>query len=181
MAVGRTEPRVRVELLGPLRLVVDGGTVDVRGPKRRAVLVMLALAEGRTVTVESLVDALWPSEVPESGRQALHSHVSRLRGHLGPAAVRLERWPDGYRLLLDADDLDVSRARMLLASARARLGPDPAGASALLREARALWGGPVLADLTDVVPIATAIESCAQLHREVTDALIISAVAAGEA
>ena len=180
MAVGQAEPRVRVELLGPLRLAVDGKTVDVRGPKRRAVLAMLALAEGRTVPVDFLVDALWPSEVPESGRQALHSHVSRLRGHLGPAAGRLETWPDGYRLVLEDDDLDVTRARTLLASARARLGHDPAGASTLLREARALWRGPVLADLTDVVPIATAIEECAQLHREVTDALISSAIAAGQ-
>ncbi|MDQ4103976.1 MAG: winged helix-turn-helix domain-containing protein, partial [Actinomycetota bacterium] len=70
-------PSVRVDLLGPLRLVVDGVAVDVRGPKRRAVLALLALAEGRAVTVDHLVDALWPSEVPESGRQALHSHVSR--------------------------------------------------------------------------------------------------------
>jgi predicted ATPase/DNA-binding SARP family transcriptional activator len=181
MAVGQVGPRVRVELLGPLRLVVDGAAVDVRGPKRRAVLALLALAEGRTVSVDSLVDALWPAEVPDSGRQALHSHVSRLRGHLGPAAVRLETWPDGYRLLLEDDDLDVPQARRLLTAARARQGHDPAGASALLHEARALWRGPVLADLTDVVPIATATEECAQLHRDVTDALISSAIAAGEA
>ena len=68
--------RVRVEVLGPLRLVVDGGVVDVRGPKRRAVLALLALAEGRTVPVDTLVDALWPSEVPESGRQEIgRAHV----------------------------------------------------------------------------------------------------------
>jgi DNA-binding SARP family transcriptional activator len=89
-----------VQVLGPLRLVVDGAAVDVPGPKRRAVLALLALAEGRTVTVDQLVDALWPSEVPESGRQALHSHVSRLRGGLGPAASRLRTRHDGYRLEL---------------------------------------------------------------------------------
>jgi DNA-binding response OmpR family regulator len=71
---GRTP--VRVEVLGPLCLLVDELPVDVRGPKRRAVLALLALAEGRTVTVDHLLDALWPAEVPESGRQALHSHVS---------------------------------------------------------------------------------------------------------
>ncbi|MDQ3989406.1 MAG: AfsR family transcriptional regulator, partial [Actinomycetota bacterium] len=67
MGAADASPTVRVELLGPLRLVVDGAAVDVRGPKRRAVLALLALAEGRAVTVDHLVDALWPSEVPESG------------------------------------------------------------------------------------------------------------------
>ncbi|MGY1623965.1 BTAD domain-containing putative transcriptional regulator [Geodermatophilus sp. SYSU D00965] len=179
MAVGQVP--VRVEVLGPLRLLVDGAAVDVRGPKRRAVLALLALAEGRTVPVDSLVGALWPAEVPESGRQALHSHVSRLRGHLGPAAARLETVPDGYRLLLGDGGLDVARARTLLAAARTRLPQDPAGALGLLREARSLWRGPVLADLADVAPIATAAEGCVRLHREVTDALIGAAIAAGEA
>src|SRR4051794_8623216 len=105
MDISGAPPPVRVEVLGPLRLVVDGEPVDVPGPKRRAVLALLAIAEGRTVTVDHLVDALWPSEVPESGRQALHTHVSRLRAHLGPAATRLETRRDGYRLGLGAGEL----------------------------------------------------------------------------
>jgi predicted ATPase len=181
MAGGHTSPPVRVEVLGPLRLVVDGALVDVPGPKRRAVLALLALAEGRIATVDHLMDALWPSEIPEAGRQALHTHVSRLRGHLGPAADRLETGHDGYRLQLARDDLDVTQARALLAMARARTQQDPAGALVLLREAHALWRGPVLADLVDIAPIAAAVEGCAQLRREVTDALIASAITAGQA
>jgi predicted ATPase/DNA-binding SARP family transcriptional activator len=165
---------VIVEVLGPLRLVVDGATVDVPGPKRRAVLALLALAEGRVVTVDHLLNALWPSEVPESGRQALHTHVSRLRAHLGTAAARLQTRHDGYRLDLTADELDVAGARSLLAKARA-----DHDAFAVLREAHALWRGPVLADLTDVAPIATAVEGCAQLHRDVIDGLIAAGIAAG--
>jgi predicted ATPase/DNA-binding SARP family transcriptional activator len=176
-----TPAPVRVEVLGPLRLVVDGAAAEVPGPKRRAALALLALAEGRTVTVEHLVNALWPSEVPESGRQALHTHVSRLRALLGPAAPRLQTRQDGYRLELTAAELDLTQARALLATARTRGPRDPGAALPLLREAHALWRGPVLADLTDVAPIAVAVEGCAQLHREVTDALISCAVDAGEA
>jgi predicted ATPase/DNA-binding SARP family transcriptional activator len=168
--------RVRVEVLGPLRLVVDGVPVDVPGPKRRAVLALLALAEGRIVPVDHLLDALWPTEVPESGRQALHTHVSRLRAHFGTAAARLQTRHDGYRLELAADELDVARARALLATARAMAGPD---AFAVLREAHGLWRGPMLADLTDVTRIATAVEGCAQLRREITDGLIAAGIAAG--
>ncbi len=179
MGAVNDRPQVRVDLLGPLRVVVDGVTVDVRGPKRRAVLALLALAEGRAVTVDHLVDALWPSEIPESGRQALHSHVSRLRGHLGPAAARLETLASGYRLVLGSEDLDVARARDLLAKARAIADRDQARACALLREAHALWRGPVLGDLAQVTPVAIAVVTLEQLHREVTDALIGCAIDAG--
>ncbi|MFF4399756.1 BTAD domain-containing putative transcriptional regulator [Streptomyces sp. NPDC001480] len=181
MTDGPQPPSLRVEVLGPLRLLVDGAPVEVPGPRRRTVLALLALAEGRSVTVDRLVDALWPSGVPASGRQALHNHVSRLRGHLGPAAGRLETRHDGYRLALRPCELDLARARAMLARAREQARRDPAGACALLREAHELWRGPVLADLTDVDPVAAAVEECRQLGREVTDALIAAAVAAGRA
>src|SRR6476619_5361572 len=150
--------RMRVEVLGPLRVVGDGAPVEVPGPKRRAVLALLALAEGRTVSADRLVDALWPAEPPHAARQALHTHVSRLRAGLGPAAARLQTRQDGYRLDLD---LDLAQARRLLAAAR-----NGGEALPLLERAHALWRGPVLADLTDVTPIATAVEGCARLHRE---------------
>ncbi|WP_214406853.1 AfsR/SARP family transcriptional regulator, partial [Pseudonocardia lacus] len=168
-------PRLRVEVLGPLRLLVDGTAVEVPGPKRRAVLALLALAEGRTVPVDDLLDALWPAAVPDSGRQALHTHVSRLRAHLGPAARRLRTHEAGYRLDLRPDELDLARARVLLDAARSAA---PLDAAAMLREAHALWRGPVLPDLTDIAPIAGAVEGCARLRHEVVDALVTAATAA---
>ena len=171
----------RVEVLGPLRLVVDGAVVDVRGSKRRAVLARLALAEGRTVTVDDLVDTLWPDEAPESGRQALHSLISRLRSQLGPAGDQLVTTPVGYRLDLGGDGLDVALARALLRVAKAELEHDPSAAHAHLLEADRLWRGPALADFADLAPFAAAAAEAEQLHREVTDTLIAAAVAAGQA
>jgi hypothetical protein len=54
--------------------------------------------------------------MPDSGRQALHTHVARLRAHLGPAAGRLQTRHDGYRLDLSTDELDLAQARTLLAA-----------------------------------------------------------------
>ena len=165
---------VAVDVLGPLRLTVAGTVVDVRGPKRRAVLALLALAQGRVVTGDRLVDALWPDDPPESGRAALQSHVSRLRGHLGTAAARLETLAGGYRLALADDELDAARVRALVT--RARTEPD---ALHLLHEARALWRGPALAGLTDVAPLAASATALDDLHREVTDRLVARAVETG--
>ena len=80
-----------VALLGPLTLRVDGAPVDVPGRQRRVLLAVLALADGRTVGVDRLVDALWEDDPPENADQALYNHVSRLRGHLRPYGDRLER------------------------------------------------------------------------------------------
>jgi DNA-binding winged helix-turn-helix (wHTH) protein len=171
---------VRVELLGPLRLVVDGAPVDVRGPKRRAVLALLAAAEGRVVTADHLLDALWPAEPPESGRAALQSHISRLRRHLGGDAPRLAAVGGGYRLALDRGELDVAQARALLR--RAREAADPAAAADALHAANALWRGPVLAEFAEVPPLVTTAVAYEQLHRDVTPALgeLERAVAAGK-
>lgn len=174
------ESTVRVDMLGPLRLVVAGAPVDVRGPKRRAVLALLAMAGGRAVSADRLVDALWPSAPPDSGRAALHSHMSRLRAHLGSGASRLITVDGAYRLILGTDELDVQRARVLLSEGRGAAGGDPAAACELLREALALWRGPALADLSEFAPVAAAVVGFEQLRREVTDLLISCAIDAGE-
>ena len=166
---------IRVEVLGPLRLFVDDRPVDVRGPKRRAVLALLAMAQGRALTVGHLLDALWPAELPDSARGALHSHVFRLRGQLGGAGTRLETLDGAYRLVAD---LDLTRARSLRAAAR---DADPATAYTLLREAHGLWRGPVLAEFGEVAPLVAAAAGIEQLRTEVTDALVGAGVDAGRA
>jgi len=155
---------VRVDVLGPLRLVVDGAPVEVRGPKRRALLALLALARGRPVPIEHLLDALWPAEVPESGRQALHAQISRLRTQLAAGAERLITVPGGYRLALAEQELDLTHARAELRAARGETERDPDAAYERLRRVHRLWRGPVLADLRDVAELAAAAEEGAQLH-----------------
>jgi predicted ATPase/DNA-binding SARP family transcriptional activator len=176
---GEDSAAVRVEVLGPLRLVVGGSEIDVPGPKRRAVLALLARAEGKPVAVDDLLDAVWPSSAPDSGRAALQSHVSRLRGHLGREADRLETLGAGYRLALGEADLDASQARALLAQARQLADSDPAAALSRLRQARALWRGPILADLVHAEPIRAWAVALAEMGREIGDALVACAIAAG--
>ncbi len=170
-----------VDVLGPLRLTVDGAVVDVRGPRRRAVLALLALAHGRTVSMGEVLDALWPIDPPETARATVHSHVSRLRGHLGAASARLETSAGGYRLSLDDDALDVGRARSLLARARAVAGSDPDTALRVLGEAESLWRGAPLPDLAEVPPLAAAAAGFEQLMVEISDFVVESLIASGAA
>jgi DNA-binding SARP family transcriptional activator len=175
----RNVPTVRVDVLGPLRLTVGGAEVAVPGRRRRAVLARLALAGGRSVSVEELLDDVWPDEMPDSGKRALHSHISRLRGHLGSAGERLERTPNGYRLRLEAGELDAAEVRELAARARRLLGGDPASTVGLLGEALGRWRGAPLDEFPEVASLAAEAVQLAELRSDLEDDLLAARVVAG--
>ena len=145
---------VELQVLGPLRLVVGSVDVDVPGPKRRALLALLAMACPSPLSVDSLMASLWPHDDAVPDRTALQSHVSRVRRHLGLAAPRLENAGAGYRLRLERGELDAARAAELIQRSRQEALADPTAARRLLREARALWRGQPLAEFADVDALA---------------------------
>jgi predicted ATPase/DNA-binding SARP family transcriptional activator len=139
---------VRFGILGETRASrADGATAGLGGPGRRALLAMLLLEAGRTVTVERLIDGLHGEDPPVAAGNALQSQVSRLRSAL---RLTIDSHPGGYRLVVDPDEVDAHRFEKLAAQGRTALSAgDPARAAGLLREALALWRGPALADVGD--------------------------------
>ena len=129
---------VRVRLLGPVDVMVDGRLRPVRGLRRRAVLATLALHGGETVGTSRLVDAVWGQTAPSTALNTLQSHVSYLRKVLGSKAAILAR-PPGYVLGLGGDGTDVQLAERLLR--QGMRAADPVQGVRDLREALALWRG----------------------------------------
>jgi predicted ATPase len=141
---------VQVGILGPLVVQDDAGRpIDLSGARLRALLARLALDAGRPVSAAALIDAVWSDAPPADAPNALQALVSRLRRALGDAAL-VGQSPAGYRLAIDAEDVDATRfERLAEDGARALRAGDPAGAVAHLDEALDLWRGPPLADLAD--------------------------------
>ena len=136
-----------VRLLGPLEVSRQGRAVPIGGPKPRALLAALALDARRVVSVDGLLESLWPGEPPETAAHAVQVYVSQLRKVLGPDTITTR--PPGYVLELDPGGVDVHRFARLVGEGRETLGAgDPATASSTLREALALWRGLALADFT---------------------------------
>jgi DNA-binding SARP family transcriptional activator len=143
-ATGAGTPELEVRLLGPIEAARGGKPVALGGQKPRTLLAVLALEPGRVVSVDRLVEALWPGDPPETAGHAVQVYVSQLRKALGP--VIATRAP-GYELELDAERVDVHRFARLTQDGRAALeGGDPITAEGALRDALALWRGPALAD-----------------------------------
>ncbi|MEV0038562.1 BTAD domain-containing putative transcriptional regulator [Streptomyces sp. NPDC050804] len=140
---------MRYRVLGTTRALHDDGTaVALGGARLRALLTVLALRPGHTVTAGTLVAEVWDGDPPADAVGALQALVGRLRRALGPAAVLSA--DGGYRLCADEDDVDLHRFGRLAAEGARALGEgDAAKAAVLLGDALALWRGPVLADLPD--------------------------------
>lgn len=134
---------VRVRVLGAL--AVEGVDLARLGSRKaRRLLARLALARGRPVGTDALVELLWPDpDRPANPADQVSVLVSRTRAVLG--ADRLPRTSAGYALR--ADWLDLDALAELAAEARRRLGagsPTPAWSAA--DAALALYRGPLLAD-----------------------------------
>jgi DNA-binding SARP family transcriptional activator len=105
---------VRIDVLGPLRAVVDGQHVDLGSPKQRVVLPVLVAAGGRPVSVDRMIDLVWPDDPPVRARHSIQQYVSRLRAAVEPGRPQgrhptvLRSEAAGYSLVLDADLIDTA-------------------------------------------------------------------------
>ncbi|KUJ41337.1 hypothetical protein ACZ90_68420 [Streptomyces albus subsp. albus] len=137
---------MRFGVLGPLAVWDDEGEqVAVAGTKARALLAVLLVHEGRPVSTDRLIEDLWGARLPGHPANALQAGVSQLRRSVG--RDRVLHQPPGYRLRIEAGEMDADRFRELVA--RARATDSPHARSALLTEALGLWRGPALADFRD--------------------------------
>jgi predicted ATPase/DNA-binding SARP family transcriptional activator len=135
---------LEVRILGPFEVVVAGRQVEVPGAKRQALVACLALRGGRVVPTDTLVEALWGSDLPATPRNAVQHHVARLRPALGADMIRLAA--DGYAL--EGALVDAIAFEELLVAARAALrAGDAHGAAATVAETLSLWRGPALLGL----------------------------------
>jgi len=180
-------------LLGPLEVWHAGQPVNVgRRRAERCLLGLLLLEPGKMIAVDRLCDLLWDGHSPDNARGTLQSHISRLRSALDPErdgryGVRLAVQGDGYIIHVDPSMVDAHRFRSLVSNVDHIA--DPARRVTMLREALALWRGPVLADVasdrlrdrigTGLTELRVqAWESCfeasleAGLHREVITELV---------
>ncbi|MEU6843959.1 BTAD domain-containing putative transcriptional regulator [Streptomyces sp. NPDC046716] len=137
---------MRFGILGPLDVrASDGSPLDPGGPRPRALLTLLLLDAGRTVSADRLIDGLYGENPPAGAANALQSQVSRLRKRLD---LEIESGPAGYRLTVAPDAVDLHRfERLAREGGQALAAGDAARAAALLREGLGLWRGPAPFDL----------------------------------
>ena len=146
---------LRVQLLGPVRAWRGEQELELGGPRRRAVLGMLAMRVNQVVSRSELIDGMWGENPPASAVNSVHVYVAGLRrvleprrAHRAPGQVLPASGP-GYLLRLgpgqvDAETLDhhLTQAQRspatgdLAAAARSLNAPRAGGAAVLARQYR---------------------------------------------
>ncbi|MEN3615434.1 tetratricopeptide repeat protein [Plantactinospora sp. ZYX-F-223] len=158
---------LRLRVLGPLAVLVDGVGVDLGSAKQRTLLAVLALTPNAPVQLDTLVEVMWGGRPPDGVAGLVQSHVSRLRQRL--QSRRLAGEPDrlliatrgGYQLAVTDDQLDLLEFRRLIEAARgAHRDGEPTPAYESYRQAIGLFRGAPLADLAGlrVLPEVVALD-----------------------
>ena len=89
----------KLRILGPTQLWVAGRQLDLGPVKQRTVLAALLVDAGRAVSVETLIDRVWPDGPPSGVRSGLYSYIAKLRRVLAQARDEF-RQRRGQALLL---------------------------------------------------------------------------------
>jgi DNA-binding SARP family transcriptional activator len=151
---------VRINLLGPLEVSAPAGTgsndnsMEITAAKLRQVLAMLAANANTMVSIDQLIDELWPTNPPSTVKTIVQTYVYQLRKLFGEASRSckgpslLATRPGGYLLSVPRENVDIFQFESLLEGGMAELrAGQPGCAAKLLREALALWRGPALVDV----------------------------------
>ncbi|HEY2741270.1 MAG TPA: BTAD domain-containing putative transcriptional regulator [Gaiellaceae bacterium] len=136
-------------ILGPLEVVEDGEQVALGTLKERLVLGVLLLHANEFVSRERLIDDLWGEAPPPTARKAVNVYLSKVRKALSVAgADPITTAAGGYRLNVEPEQLDASRIRGFVATARDLVAKGELETAAeRFQEALSLWRGPTLAGL----------------------------------
>jgi DNA-binding SARP family transcriptional activator/tetratricopeptide (TPR) repeat protein len=142
--VGRQGPH-RIELLGPVRVLLAGAEVGLGPGRQRAVFAVLAARAGQTVTRGELIEAVWGYSAPASAPGNIYTYISGLRSALGDREL-ITSVGSGYSLRLDPHQVDLTVFDELCgqASTMATRG-DHIGVATALGEALELWRGDAFA------------------------------------
>lgn len=142
--------RLRFAFLGETQILRDGVALPSPAPRQRAVLARLALAPGRPVSADQLLDDVWGDDLPAGRAKTVAVQIKALRNLIEPDRIGggtvIVTSPAGYTLAVDRADIDVFRFEDLLDDA-VDAGGDPPKSRALAEDALELWRGHPFADV----------------------------------
>jgi DNA-binding SARP family transcriptional activator/serine/threonine protein kinase/WD40 repeat protein len=140
----RVDGVVRFGVLGPVTVTEGTTTLNIGGPKQRAVLAKLIAYAGDPVSVDSIIEAVWGDAAASNAKRIVQTYVATLRSEVGDAIVKAG---SGWRLDVARDQIDAAVFEDLYRTARDVSDSNPQRASVALREALAMWRGHPYSDI----------------------------------
>ncbi|GAA1287250.1 AfsR/SARP family transcriptional regulator [Brachybacterium alimentarium] len=106
-APGGDAPPPTIDVIGRFEVVIGGESRTIVGGLQRRLLSLLILRSPRWTSPDVLSEALWPESSTSGPGSRLHLQVHRMREKVGQGTI--QSGPDGYRLIVPEDAVDVWR------------------------------------------------------------------------
>src|SRR5690606_17634345 len=134
---GSTTTVLEVFTLGEERVALDGEPLHI--PLRRRVEVLAYLLEKKAVTLQDVMDDVFPNDNPKSAKSYFHQFRHQLREHLDGLEIEYDSEAKMYRL--------TSEINVLWDVAELRSGRTMGGKGVFLPESKNPWARAVDAEL----------------------------------
>ena len=168
-------------ILGPVEVWTGDSWSSIGAGKQRSVLATLLLRAGEPVSLDVLIDEVWPDTAPARAANLVSVYVHHLRRLIGDTdgRVLVTRAP-GYQVVPGPGELDADRFAALVADGRQALAAGaPDRAADLLTEAIGLWRGPALADVPATPRVAAEADRLQQSRIEALELRAEASLACG--
>jgi predicted ATPase/DNA-binding SARP family transcriptional activator len=155
---------IEFRVLGGVEARRNGTPVKLGGPRQRALLALLLVAEGKAVPADRLIEELWHGEPPAGAAGTLQSYVSRLRSALA-ADGAIVGTASAYTLDVDDESVDAQRFERLVDEGHAALERGAARrAVERFDTALALWGGTPFSGVDGEGALRAEADRLAEVH-----------------
>ena len=173
-------------ILGPTEVLDGGRRLPLPSGRGRALLALLALHAGESISADRLIDELWGEDPPPTARTVVQNLVSRLRRVLEPqrqGACPTDRPTRDRRRRLPARNRGACgrRSSVQATDRRGTRRHRRQARATMLSAALALWRGPALADFTYEPFAQRAITALEELRTQAIEDRIEADLASGRA
>lgn len=175
-----TRLRLELRVLGGLELTVGDSLVPLGGYRPQALTALLLVQRGRPLSLDAIVDRLWPDESPSTATKTVQVYVSRLRAALGPGRDRLRSAGGGYELTFERHEVDAWLFESEIDLARRVSAGDPQTLSKIER-ALSRWRGRPFGQLADEPFLRHEVQRLEDLEAEARELRARALLAAGRA
>ena len=169
---------VRIKVLGPVEVDVDGQQPALGGPQQRLVFALLVANADSPVRTDRLIDAVWhDDDPPNRARKTVQVYVANLRKALGGEYAPVESATGGYLLRTGAATVDAVDFEAAVVEPTNE--EDPRRTIERLSAALALWNGPAYADLDDAAALVPEITRLDELRLAALERRLEASLALG--
>lgn len=173
---------VEIDILGPMRIAINGQEHRLSGRKLRCILAVLSLRARQPVRRDELIEELRLTQTTDAVN-SLHAHIARLRRWLRAQSLDpylLESVESSYRLNIDKTTVDVYNFESRVEQALALYPSAPSVVAAMLVDALVMWRGEPLADVDDGPLIAGKAEELRHLRATAREVLLAAWLDTGQ-